>query len=161
VEDGSPEDVPPDPPRYIAVVRPGHAEIYEFLRHFQAANYAELVWDRRVGERRQPSGTVTPDRRTGERRVIAPPTWNALGFVLSPRDAAEDDAVENGTRPEPGRANLCVVRRGHPDVFEILTEHFREDPSVHVIWDRREGHRRTRSEPVPLERRQANRRLAP
>jgi len=161
VTEDSPGDItPPVPPRYIAVVRPGHSEIYEFLRHFEAANFTELVWDRRIGERRDPSGTATPDRRAGERRTIPPPTWDALGFVLTPRGAADAGEAPDGRSAPPGQPNLCVVRQGHTDVFELLRDHFQEDPSVQVIWDRRQRDRRVRSEAVSLNRRRADRRLA-
>jgi hypothetical protein len=161
VTEDSPGDITPVPPRYIGVVRPGHSEIYEFLRRFEAANLTELVRDRRLGERRSPSGTATPDRRAGERRTIPPPTWDALGVVLAPRGAAGAGEAAGGHSGPPGQPNLCVVRQGHPDVFELLRDHFREDPSVQVIWDRRQRDRRVRSEAVLLDRRRGDRRLAP
>jgi hypothetical protein len=150
----------PDPPRYIAVVRPGHREIYEFLRHFEAANYTELVWDRRVADRRGAAGTATPNRRAKERRGLPSPTWDGLGFVLAPRRAGESTGPDAG--PDTAlRDNLFVVRHGHPDVFQLLADHFRSDDSVQVIWDRRARDRRHRSQTVPVDRRRGRRRLAP
>jgi hypothetical protein len=152
----------PDPPRDIAVVRPGHREIYEFLRHFEAANYTELVGDRRVADRRGATGTATPDRRTGQRRGLPSPTWDGLGFVLAPRRAGEASTGPDARPDGALRGNLFVVRHGHPDVFDLLADHFHDDDSVQVIWDRRASDRRRRSQTVPVDRRRrGRRRLAP
>jgi hypothetical protein len=120
-----------------------------------------LVWDRRVAERRGGAGTATPDRRAGERRGIPPPTWDGLGFVLAPRRAAEASPAPDAHRDTSPRANLFVVRHGHADVFDLLSDHFLGDDSVQVIWDRRARDRRRRSETVPVDRRRGRRRLSP
>lgn len=165
-----PPEKGPDRPRppYLAVVRQGHDEVFEFLRHFQEANLTEVLWDRRLGDRRAAEGSTEPDRRVGERRGLSSPSWDALGFVLAPLAQDNPDATlvaspaaEATPEPEPpqGRPqDLCVVRRGHTEVFRLMQEHFRDDPSVQVIWDRRLGERRTNPRLETPDRRHAERR---
>jgi len=160
-------------PPYLAVVRQGHDEVFEFLRHFQESNLTEVLWDRRVGDRRASEESAEPERRRSERRSLPSPTWDALGFVLAPLSkdngdlmlipqAAPERSPESpaGAQPppEPRRYDLCVVHRGHPEVFQLMQEHFQEDPTVHVIWDRRLGERRGAPRPGTPERRLIERR---
>jgi hypothetical protein len=143
------------------VVRPGNPEIHEFLRRFEAATFTALAADRRVAERRGPTGTTRADRRARERRAIPAATWDGLGFVLAPRRDGETSRMPAAEGDTPPRPDLFVVRHGHADVFDLLTDHFRDDASVHVIWDRRARERRRRSQTVPLDRRRGRRRLTP
>jgi hypothetical protein len=59
------------------------------------------------------------------------------------------------------RPYLAVVRRGDTDVFRRLVAQFQHQPEVTVIWDRRESDRRATPDDVAVERRRADRRLAP
>jgi hypothetical protein len=54
-----------------------------------------------------------------------------------------------------------VVSREAPELYEELRERFADDPKVIVILDRRVAERRRRVEPVPVERRQRDRRTRP
>ncbi len=137
-------------PWYLAVVRQGHREVFQFLSRFQDSNLTELVWDRRSSERRTGQDIARLDRRGGERRSLTSATWDALGLLLVPlaRPASQVD------RPAK---NLCVIRRGHLDVFQVMREHFSEDASVEVIWDRRNLARRYERERPTAARRRGDR----
>jgi hypothetical protein len=160
-------------PPYLAIVRQGHDEVFEFLRHFQEENLTEVLWDRRVAERRGEEGSTQPERRHSERRSLPSPTWDALGFVLAPLskehadltlipDAPPETSLESteptAPGPAPRRYDLCVVHRGHPEVFQLMQEHFRDDSSVQVIWDRRVRERRQSPVPAEPDRRRGERR---
>jgi hypothetical protein len=76
----------PPPDRFFAVVRRGETEIYQTLQQTFAEelDLMEVLWDRRVAERRaKRQGGVEPERRQGERRRSLPPTWATLGFVIA------------------------------------------------------------------------------
>ncbi len=79
-------DTPPRPPRYLAVVRRGETEVYRVLKEYlEARGVAQVVWDRRVGERRfagqRASGS---ERRRSDRRGPAPDrSARTLGFFIA------------------------------------------------------------------------------
>ena len=59
-------------------------------------------------------------------------------------------------------ADILVVARNQPGLFEYLRQVFMEDPDVKVVIDRRQGDRRRRAEPWSAERRrQSDRRTRP
>ena len=58
-------------------------------------------------------------------------------------------------KPQP---YFAVVRRDNAEVFDFLWQRFQGPRLVQVIWDRRRDDRRAASEPVPQERRRADRR---
>ena len=56
-----------------------------------------------------------------------------------------------------GDPRLVIVRRGHFATFELLSRTFADDPSVHIVWDRRMGERRRSAEgPGDGERRRSS-----
>jgi hypothetical protein len=57
--------------------------------------------------------------------------------------------------------HLFIVSRQEPGLFSYLSREFAGEPGVTVIYDRRQGERRTRAAPESLEvdRRQTDRRL--
>lgn len=57
--------------------------------------------------------------------------------------------------------NLCVVRQGKTDLFQVLKERVEEPGLVRAIWDRRIRERRTIVQPVRWERRRGDRRGPP
>ncbi len=71
--------------RSVAVVRRGETEVFQTLQDRLAElQLAEVIWDRRVGDRRTPpSALAVPERRRRDRRTPAPVTWGPLGFVLA------------------------------------------------------------------------------
>jgi len=57
---------------------------------------------------------------------------------------------------------LVIVRRGHFATFELLTRTFADDPTVHIIWDRRIAERRRAGDrQADAERRRSDRRRKP
>ena len=76
----------PAPP-YLAVVRRGETEVYRMLKDYLGRRgLVDVVWDRRVGERRRATRprTAGADRRAGDRRRDPPrhPAYRTLGFFL-------------------------------------------------------------------------------
>jgi hypothetical protein len=81
---------PGPPPPLLAVVGRGHQARYRFLeQHLGGPGFVEVIWDRRVEERRQARETGVIDRRSSERRQPLPVTWSALAFVLTARQGPE------------------------------------------------------------------------
>ena len=70
----------------LIVVRAGAVDRFAALRAAFAPEGVEVVWDRRVGERRRsaPSPDPTPDRRRRDRRGSEPPSWTLLDFLVVP-----------------------------------------------------------------------------
>src|SRR5262245_66467779 len=58
-------------------------------------------------------------------------------------------------------AQLFIVARRHPELYDYLTTRFADDARVAVILDRRLAARRRRALPAAAERRRANRRTRP
>ncbi|MGH7673513.1 MAG: hypothetical protein ACREMC_11505 [Gemmatimonadales bacterium] len=142
-------------PWYLAVVRQGHREVFQFLSRFQDSNFTEVVWDRRTGERRTAQEIARLDRRGGERRSLTSAPWDALGLLLVP--LARPNAQPPASQVDRATKNLCVIRRGHLDVFQVMQEHFSGDASVEVIWDRRTLARRYERERPTAARRRGDR----
>lgn len=72
-------------PPYIAVVPLGEHRTYRTLADsVKDQGLVEVIWDRRVRERRLRRDTVAEHRRFGERRRPPHDTWR-LGFILASR----------------------------------------------------------------------------
>ena len=72
-------------PRLI-VVRRGHFATFELLnRTFSDDPDVQIIWDRRMKERRQSAeGPGQPDRRGGHDRRRVPPTqWAQLNYMFA------------------------------------------------------------------------------
>ncbi len=80
---------------YLAIVRTGEVRVFNALRECLGRG-DQVLWDRRLRERRVSRQAVPLERRRGERRQPAPPTWRALGFLLVPRELEEA-----GVAPSP------------------------------------------------------------
>ena len=68
----------------LIVVRAGALDRFAALRDGVLADGVEVIWDRRLGERRR-SGTASrpaPERRRRERRGMAPASWDLLDFLV-------------------------------------------------------------------------------
>ncbi|MBI1893760.1 MAG: hypothetical protein HYS14_06580 [Candidatus Rokubacteria bacterium] len=66
------------------IVRRGESEIFQLFReHFADVGFVDVIWDRRLGDRRRVHRDVAVERRRGERRHPAPKTWSAFGFVFA------------------------------------------------------------------------------
>lgn len=81
-------------PTYVAVVRPGERALYRMLKDYlETRGLVEVVWDRRVGERRTPGerrrahrADARESRRRAERRETLPrERADQLGFFISRR----------------------------------------------------------------------------
>ncbi len=87
------EIAPPEPvPTQRIIVRRGHLTTFEqLLRTFAHDPGVEVIWDRRVMERRQTVRPATDDRRRHERRRRPPDRWTRLNYLVVP-------AAGNGAR---------------------------------------------------------------
>ena len=56
---------------------------------------------------------------------------------------------------------MVIVQRGRLATFKLLTRTFAHDPTVRVVWDRRERDRRKTASPTPEDRRRRDRRASP
>jgi hypothetical protein len=72
-----------DRPQYLLIVRHGHEELFLALRDRLEEAPVQVIWDRRVGERRRGSEGVSPERRRGERRGPGLGLRHLLGFLLA------------------------------------------------------------------------------
>jgi hypothetical protein len=64
------------------VVKRGEFNRYDTL-YKAFATQSPVIWDRRVGDRRRGWRAFDgPDRRAADRRGAAPPSWQALKFVV-------------------------------------------------------------------------------
>ena len=80
------QDAGSEPKRYLYIVsRGGRAlagDIFEAMRHDMANASVELIYDRRVGERRSQPGSVSQERRaSGRRHVDESKEISAIGWA--------------------------------------------------------------------------------
>ncbi len=100
----------------LIVVRRGEAEVFERLQAEFAGtpDVAEVIWDRRVRDRRVIIQDVEVERRRGERRAPLDATvWGARGYLLArpegrqtrgaSRDAGDAPVRQRGRRRSPRR----------------------------------------------------------
>jgi hypothetical protein len=71
-------------PRLI-VVRRGHFATFELLtRTFADDPSVQIIWDRRMGERRQTeNGHGRSERRHGDRRRLPPTQWGQMNYLIA------------------------------------------------------------------------------
>ena len=77
---------PVDRPRLV-VVRRGHFATFELLtRTFSDDPGVQIMWDRRIRERRQSADRLSnAERRAGnERRRVPPSEWKQLNYMFAP-----------------------------------------------------------------------------
>jgi hypothetical protein len=71
-------------PQRIVVCR-GQVETYELLRRtFFHDSGVQVIWDRRVADRRRSLSPTDTNRRKGERRREPPPRWTDLHYLVVP-----------------------------------------------------------------------------
>jgi hypothetical protein len=70
----------------LVVVRRGHFATFELLtRTFAGDPSVQVIWDRRMGDRRQAShGCDKGERRQGERRRMPHTRWEQLNYIIAP-----------------------------------------------------------------------------
>ena len=73
---------------YTAIVRRGQGMLYLTLDTCIAESGVQVVWDRRIGERRRLRADRPPgERRAGDRRGPPPSSWTWPGLVIVEADA--------------------------------------------------------------------------
>lgn len=74
----------------LVIVRRGHFATFELLtRTFAGDPSVQIVWDRRMGERRQSAGDSAPrNRRRSDRRRVPPPQWGQMNYMIATEAAA-------------------------------------------------------------------------
>src|SRR5262245_51343026 len=104
------------PPECLVIVRRGETEVYERLKaQFAGMPNVQVIWDRRVRDRRVIIQDVDDERRRGERRAPLDATmWATRGYFVA---RPQSPAPGVGTTPTPLRkANGQRGRkRGRPD----------------------------------------------
>jgi hypothetical protein len=70
----------------VVIVRAGAIDRFAALRAAFAPDGVDVIWDRRVAERRRaPVGASPPDeRRRQDRRGTIPESWRLLDFLVVP-----------------------------------------------------------------------------
>ncbi len=73
-------------PTALIVVRTGAVDRFAALRAAFATEGVDVVWDRRLGERRRSSDDSSPasERRGRDRRGFEPASWALLDFLVVP-----------------------------------------------------------------------------
>ena len=76
----------PVEPTALIVVRAGAVDRFAALRAAFAPDGVDVVWDRRLGERRRSSDDSSPaaERRRRDRRGPIPASWALLDFLVVP-----------------------------------------------------------------------------
>ena len=75
----------------LVVVRRGHFATFELLtRTFSDDPGVQIIWDRRMGERRQSAdGLGHGERRGGsDRRRVPPSQWGQLNYMVAPESSS-------------------------------------------------------------------------
>ena len=69
----------------VVIVRRGHFATFELLsRTFADDPKVQIIWDRRMNERRQTSrGPVMSERRQHDRRRPPPSQWSQLNYMIA------------------------------------------------------------------------------
>jgi hypothetical protein len=76
-------------PSVLVVVRAGAVDRFAALKSALAPDGVDVVWDRRLGDRRRSAddSTQAPDRRRQDRRGSIPASWSLLDFLVVPTRA--------------------------------------------------------------------------
>jgi hypothetical protein len=71
---------------YLMVVQRGDQERFRFLSATFRDRPVEVMFDRRLGDRRRSSEGAEVDRRASDRRNRPPASWDNLGFLVARRE---------------------------------------------------------------------------
>lgn len=96
-------------------------------------------------------------RRRFAPRAVTPGPPQVVAVPEVRRPPAPDDLAPDVPPPAEARY-LMIVARGHVQRFHQVRVLFREEPTVHVMLDRRQGERRRAGGPAAVERRRSDRR---
>ena len=74
-----------DTDRRLVIVRRGHFATFELLtRTFADDPSVQIIWDRRIAERRLAvESPAEIDRRRSDRRRVPPTQWGQLNYMIS------------------------------------------------------------------------------
>lgn len=74
----------------LVIVRRGHFATFELLtRTFADDPSVQIIWDRRIGERRQePTNSAASECRRSDRRRIPPTQWGQLNYMIAGKENA-------------------------------------------------------------------------
>jgi hypothetical protein len=78
----------------LVIVRRGHFATYELLtRTFADDSNVQIVWDRRIAERRRAADAPDADeRRRADRRRRPPTQWGQLNYMIAGNDGASSES---------------------------------------------------------------------
>jgi hypothetical protein len=70
----------------LVIVRRGHFATFELLtRNFAGDSSVQIIWDRRMGERRRSTeARGNGERRSSDRRRTPPLQWGQLNYMVAP-----------------------------------------------------------------------------
>ena len=69
----------------LVIVRRGHFATFELLtRAFAGDAKVQIIWDRRVAERRRTVRRPEGERRQSDRRRVHPMKWGHLDYLIAP-----------------------------------------------------------------------------
>jgi hypothetical protein len=79
-----------DTDRRLVIVRRGHFATFELLtRTFADDPSVQIIWDRRIGQRRVAAdGAGGADRRRTDRRRVPPTQWGQLNYMIAGSESA-------------------------------------------------------------------------
>lgn len=75
----------------LVIVRRGHFATFELLtRTFSGDHSVQVIWDRRMGERRQSTrGPIEGERRTSsDRRRVSPLQWGQHNYMVGNQESS-------------------------------------------------------------------------
>jgi hypothetical protein len=74
----------------LVIVRRGHFATFELLtRTFAGDPSVQIIWDRRIGERRVAEDAHGDERRHSDRRRVPPSQWGQLNYMIAEHDRAD------------------------------------------------------------------------
>ena len=74
----------------LVIVRRGHFATFELLtRTFADDPSVQIIWDRRIGERRQSAAdAASRNRRRSDRRRMPPSQWGQMNYMIATEASA-------------------------------------------------------------------------
>ncbi|MBI4011895.1 MAG: hypothetical protein HY359_06285 [Candidatus Rokubacteria bacterium] len=88
--------------QHLVIVRRGETQVFERLQaeFARGPKGAQVIWDRRVRDRRVIIQDVEAERRRGERRAPLDATmWTTRGYIVARPGPAADAVATTLTRP--------------------------------------------------------------
>ena len=77
----------------LVIVRRGETGVFRTVHDvFGRHRRLDVIWDRRLAERRTADAAAPADRRRHERRRLPPDAWSVLGFTVLARPAGPEPA---------------------------------------------------------------------